>query len=166
MKTIEELEQEIQELYEKINDMKEELQEVELDPKRTQKEKDREVAILRFHLQENANYRFVLEGQLNTRKKLEEHRKNNPVVEVEQEEEIIPRQYLYLVNNLKQLQNNQEKRIKEDIERAKRYNTVVNQDYVNEKRRILNMKIRSDLAFLCSNNKTKKELEKIFKIKL
>ncbi|MGL4911513.1 MAG: hypothetical protein ACRC3Y_03695 [Romboutsia sp.] len=117
-------------------------------------------------MQENANYRFVLEGQLNSRKKLEEHRKNNPVEEVKQEEEIIPRQHMYLVNNLKNLQNSLERRIQEDIARAKKYNTIVNQDYINEKRKILNMKIRTDLAFLCSNNKTKKELEKIFKIKL
>ncbi|MGL4911504.1 MAG: hypothetical protein ACRC3Y_03650 [Romboutsia sp.] len=40
MKTIEELEQEIQELYKKANEMKEELQEVEHDPELTQKEKD------------------------------------------------------------------------------------------------------------------------------
>lgn len=165
MKTIEDMEQEVQELYAESNQLRAKLQTIELDPELTQKEKDRQGAILRFHLQENSNYRIVLEGQLKNKKDLEEYKKNNKVVEVEQEEEIIPRMHMPQVMELKRMQDNLEQRIQDDIARAKKYNTSVNEDYINEKRKISNMKIRTDLAFLCSNNKTKKELEKIFKIK-
>lgn len=136
---------------------------IEANDKRTR------LAILDFNIQDLNNTINAIEIQIRSQRiqevSMEQQRLIDKKIREEEAKHIIPKQYHADVNKLKREQLQLEQKHEEIRERAKRLNTVVNEDRLLEQRRYLATRIHKELSFLATTEEIKRELTRIFNIR-